>query len=156
MAHSWIRLWSHQALRTLEWSWWTLSKNLANLVLIQNCINLQFRKIFVDVGQGQVTMGFFLFLKMFFRSKIRSFGPLKPLCNSSNEYSELPQKINTVSRDTWKMQGKKTLTLLESIKLRNCDALRYLVPFAQFSKRKKHPLRSVTLSKVVGFCLQLY
>ena len=101
-------------------------------------------------------MGFFLFLKMFFRSKIRSFGPLKPLCNSSNEYSELPQKINTVSRDTWKMQGKKTLTLLESIKLRNCDALRYLVPFAQFSKRKKYPLRGVTLSKVVSFCLQLY
>ena len=51
---------------------------------------------------------------------------------------------------------KNPLTLLESIKLRNCDALRYLVPFAQFSKRKKHPLRSVTLSKVVGFCLQLY
>ena len=74
----------------------------------QNCINLRFRKIFVDVGQGQVTMGFFLFLKMFFRSKSRSFGPLKPRCNSSNKCSELTQKINTVARDTWKMQGKKT------------------------------------------------
>ena len=29
-----------------------------------------------------------------------------------------------------------------------CDALRDLVPFVQFKKRKKHPCRSVTLSKV--------
>ena len=29
-----------------------------------------------------------------------------------------------------------------------CDALRYLVPFAQFKKRKKHPWRSDTFNKV--------
>ena len=29
-----------------------------------------------------------------------------------------------------------------------CDALRDLVPFVQFKKRKKHPRRSVTLIKV--------
>ena len=31
------------------------------------------------------------------------------------------------------------------------DALRDLVPFVQIKKRKKHPWRSVTLSKVAGF-----
>ena len=30
-------------------------------------------------------------------------------------------------------------------------ALRDLVPFAQFQKRKKHPWRSVTFSKFAGF-----
>ena len=29
-----------------------------------------------------------------------------------------------------------------------CDALRDLVPFAQFKKREKHPSRSVTFSKL--------
>ena len=29
-----------------------------------------------------------------------------------------------------------------------CDALRDLVPFAQFKKRKKHPCRIFTFSKV--------
>ena len=32
-----------------------------------------------------------------------------------------------------------------------CDALRDLVPFVQFEKRKKHPWRSVTFSKVAVF-----
>ena len=36
-----------------------------------------------------------------------------------------------------------------------CDALRYLVPFVQFKKRKKHPWRSVNFSKVVGTYLLL-
>ena len=31
------------------------------------------------------------------------------------------------------------------------DALRDLVPFVQFKKREKHPWRSATFSKVVGF-----
>ena len=31
-----------------------------------------------------------------------------------------------------------------------CDALRDLVPFAQFKKREKHPKRSVTFSKVAS------
>ena len=29
-----------------------------------------------------------------------------------------------------------------------CDALRDLVSFAQFKKRERHPLRSITFSKV--------
>ena len=33
-----------------------------------------------------------------------------------------------------------------------CDALRDLVPFVQFKKREKHPWRSITFSKVAGFC----
>ena len=33
-----------------------------------------------------------------------------------------------------------------------CDALRDLEPFVQFKKREKHPWRSATFSKVVGFC----
>ena len=37
-----------------------------------------------------------------------------------------------------------------------CDALRDLVPFAQFKKREKHNWRSVTFRKVEGFSLQLY
>ena len=36
------------------------------------------------------------------------------------------------------------------------DALRDLVPFAQFKKRGKHPWRNVTFSKVAGFIRQLY
>ena len=32
----------------------------------------------------------------------------------------------------------------------NCDALRNLVPFVQFKKRKKHPRKSVTFSKVAA------
>ena len=32
----------------------------------------------------------------------------------------------------------------------NYDGLRNLVPFVQFKKREKHPLRSVTFSKVAG------
>ena len=33
-----------------------------------------------------------------------------------------------------------------------CDALRDLAPFVQFKKREKHQWRSVTFSKVAGFC----
>ena len=33
------------------------------------------------------------------------------------------------------------------------DALRDLVPFVQIKKRKKHPWRSVTFSKVAGFTI---
>ena len=36
-----------------------------------------------------------------------------------------------------------------------CGALRDLIPFVQFKKRAKHPWRSVTFSKVVGFSMQL-
>ena len=32
----------------------------------------------------------------------------------------------------------------------NCDALRDLVPFAQFKKREKHSWRSVNFSKLAG------
>ena len=32
-----------------------------------------------------------------------------------------------------------------------CNALRDLVPFAQFKKREKHPWRSVTFRKVAAF-----
>ena len=31
-----------------------------------------------------------------------------------------------------------------------CGALRDLIPFVQFKKRKKHPWRSVNFSKVAG------
>ena len=37
-----------------------------------------------------------------------------------------------------------------------CDTLRDLVPFVQLKKRKKHPWRSVTFSKVAGLSLQFY
>ena len=37
-----------------------------------------------------------------------------------------------------------------------CDALRELVPFAQFKKREKYPYRNFTFSKVKGFSRQLY
>ena len=37
-----------------------------------------------------------------------------------------------------------------------CDALRDLVPFAQFKKREKHPQRSVTFSKVAGLTSHLH
>ena len=36
-----------------------------------------------------------------------------------------------------------------------CDALRDLVPSAQFKKREKHPWGSVNFSKLAGFSLQL-
>ena len=38
----------------------------------------------------------------------------------------------------------------------NWDALRDLVPFAQFKKSENHPWRSVTFSKVAGWSLQRY
>ena len=37
-----------------------------------------------------------------------------------------------------------------------CGALRDLVPLVQFTKREKHPWRSIDFSKVAGFSLQLY
>ena len=37
-----------------------------------------------------------------------------------------------------------------------CDALRDLVPFAQFKKRENHPWGSVNFSKVAGWSLQLF
>ena len=36
-----------------------------------------------------------------------------------------------------------------------CGALRDLVPFVQFQKRQKRPLRNVIFNKVTGFSLQL-
>ena len=36
-----------------------------------------------------------------------------------------------------------------------CDVLRDLVPFVQFKKCEKHPLRSITFSKVAGFLYNL-
>ena len=43
---------------------------------------------------------------------------------------------------------------LQHVTLQNkksiCDALRNLVPSVQFKKREKHPLRSVTFSKIAG------
>ena len=43
--------------------------------------------------------------------------------------------------------GKFTLCVSGSI----CDALRDLVPWAQFKKREKHPWRSVTFSEACNF-----
>ena len=40
--------------------------------------------------------------------------------------------------------------------IKNCDALRALVPFVQFKKLEKHSWTSVSFSKVAGFSLQLY
>ena len=37
-----------------------------------------------------------------------------------------------------------------------CDALRDLIPLAQFKKCEKHLWSSVTFSKVAGFSLYLY
>ena len=37
-----------------------------------------------------------------------------------------------------------------------CDALRNLVPYVQFKKRKKHPWRSANFSKVADWSLKLY
>ena len=42
------------------------------------------------------------------------------------------------------------------LELNNWDALRDLVPFAQFKKSENHPWRSVTFSKVAGWSLQRY
>ena len=39
--------------------------------------------------------------------------------------------------------------------MHKCDALRDLVPFAQFKKREKHPWRSVNFSEVAGLKLTL-
>ena len=36
-----------------------------------------------------------------------------------------------------------------------CDKLRELVTFEQFKKREKHPLRSVTFSKLLQGCLHV-
>ena len=43
------------------------------------------------------------------------------------------------------------LSRVMKISFLNCDALRDLVPFAQFKKREKHPWMSITFSKVAGF-----
>ena len=43
------------------------------------------------------------------------------------------------------------LSRVMKIPFLNCDALRDLVPFAQFKKREKHPWMSITFSKVAGF-----
>ena len=48
----------------------------------------------------------------------------------------------------------QTWTLVRQAKL--CGALRDLVPFVQFKKRKKHPWRSVNFSKVAGWSVQVY
>ena len=55
-----------------------------------------------------------------------------------------------------KMQHDNIVALLEVCDFLICDALRDLVPFAQFKNREKHPWRSVNISKVAGFSLQLY
>ena len=44
-------------------------------------------------------------------------------------------------------------TIAETTIDSKCDALRDLVPFVQFKKRKKHPWRSVNFSKVADFSL---
>ena len=40
---------------------------------------------------------------------------------------------------------------MQDVNQMRSDALRNLVPFAQFKKREKEPWRSVTFSKAVGF-----
>ena len=57
---------------------------------------------------------------------------------------------------SWKSTGSlngnvKSEKAIENIK----DALRDLIPFAQFKKLEKHPWRSVNFSKVAGFRLQI-
>ena len=54
----------------------------------------------------------------------------------------LGDSINNLSRH----KPLKMLTI--------CDALRDLIPFVQFKKREKHPLRSDTFNKVAGFSLK--
>ena len=54
-----------------------------------------------------------------------------------------------------KIRSKRNLeTILKAWYV--CDALRDLLPFAQFKKREKHPWRSVTFSKVAVLSLQPY
>ena len=52
------------------------------------------------------------------------------------------------------MPSYKSFKLFISLMI--CDALRDLVPFAQFKKREKHPWRRDTCSEVAVFSLQLY
>ena len=56
---------------------------------------------------------------------------------------------NTYAVDMWR--GICQASIIELI----CDALRDLVAFVQLKKRERHPWRSVNLSKVAGFSLQL-
>ena len=55
----------------------------------------------------------------------------------------------------WYVSITKHIQTLRYIHNTICDALRNLVPFVQFKKRKKHPWRSVNFSKVAGLKLTL-
>ena len=54
------------------------------------------------------------------------------------------------------MQGTEIADTSDQSSKSICDVLRDLVSFVQFKKREKQPWRSVTLSKVADYSLQLY
>ena len=56
----------------------------------------------------------------------------------------LSQQVKLVKSQEWRYQENIACTALMFIS----DALRHLVPFVQFKKRKKHPWRNVTFSKL--------
>ena len=76
-----------------------------------------------------------------------SFVHVKTFCHRARNLSS-PAHLNNCLNVFEHFVG---LVLKELI----CNALRDLVPFAQFKKREKHPRRSDTFSKVAGFS-QLY
>ena len=82
-------------------------------------------------------------VKVYFLYKLfMCFGNVKLLSTvTSRSFLELL----SFTEFEWKYDENKCLYNLK------CDALRNLVPFVQFKKRKKRPWRSVNFSKVAGF-----
>ena len=74
-------------------------------------------------------------------------------------YSNIKQ-VRIAALQSWliyfKYQRTQNCSMTMLVVSNTCDALRDLISFMQFKKRKKHPWRIVTFSKNAGFSLQPY
>ena len=59
-------------------------------------------------------------------------------------------ECNLMTECNLTLPGLYFVCIIKKILRGRCDALLDLVPFVQFKKREKHPLRSVNFSKVVN------
>ena len=70
------------------------------------------------------------------------------------------KQVRIAALQSWliyfKYQRTQNCSMTMLVVSNTCDALRDLISFMQFKKRKKHPWRIVTFSKNAGFSLQPY
>ena len=106
---------------------------------------LQLSLSFIEIVQVFVLEKF----KKIFYCLVTSFGPVLKISNRIHGWAwKLDKEYFSL---IWSKRVSEEFFSTLWLRRQICGALRDFVPFVQFKKREKHPLKKVNFSKVAGF-----